>query len=126
MNRLVSVSALVILAAFGAKAAIAQHPSTESTLLKESIWLLQSGKDQQFVWFEPGRESGVELVMCRGNLNCRTPVIFDDHGFHVETGHGLNFPFALTTPNVPIFASQGGSFLMPAWVVPVAGSRTGH
>ncbi len=125
MNRITTVSALVLVAACRGRAAMAQGGVGESMLLQEPVWLLRSAGHQQLVWFERGAR-GVELVACSRGSNCRAPVLFDDRGLRVAGTVDVSFQSAPASSNVPIFESPSGALLMPAWVVPVAGSRTGH
>lgn len=125
MQRIAILATIVVVSAFGSQAALAQPHTAGPVLLKEPTWILQSGKLQQIAWFESSPKGGVELVVCTREPNCRTPVIFDNRGFYLSKT-GINFPSDLASRNVPIFASPDGSLLMPAWVVPLGGSRTGH
>jgi hypothetical protein len=126
MNQTIVTSIFAGLTVWGTQAAVAQESGVESMLLKQSTWLLQSGRDLRVVWFESGPEGGVELVTCPRELKCRAPVAFDNRGFDLGGNIGIRFPSDLASRNVPIFASPGGSVLMPAWVIPTVGVQAGH
>ena len=109
--------ASLAMAVFAGTAA-AQPRDVESRLLAEPMWLLQDvdGASKQ-VWFER-RGGSLQLVRCADSAACSRPATASGDAVRVP---GFDAPIAVW-PARP----AGSMTLVPAWVVPVSSSRSGH
>ena len=103
--------------AIGASAA-APTTDLESRLLAEPMWLLldADGASKQ-VWFER-RSAGLQMVRCADSAACVRPATVSGPSVRVQ---GFDAP-------IPVWPARpaGPMTLVPAWVVPVSTSRSGH
>jgi hypothetical protein len=117
-----------VAAACAAAASMAAPSALElkRILLSEPLWIVQpqDGRPTQ-VWFALEQEK-VVLISCDRPVGCTLPVSLEAGGFAVLGRDGAR-TFWLMHESGPEFRTAGDAAqLVPAWVVPTAGARTGH